>query len=196
MRSGRTSMTQREYLSRVRERDRTLAGRVKGRKHEDEECDDAQMRTALLGNVEGEAGCQQRPRHLRESEEEQGAAPVGVDGEEGRDGKEEVHGAEAERGEQRFDGTGACSSEDRGGVESLLVVLDAARLGSWRGRSYDDVDTAHLLGDHDGPAGQSGAADAWDGEELPETRDIAGGTDDFSLNLNLRVDVEQISGRQ
>lgn len=62
-------MTQRKDLCGIRERHGPFAGTVEGGEHEDEQRDDAQVRAAGLGNVEGEAGRQERPGHLREGEE-------------------------------------------------------------------------------------------------------------------------------
>jgi hypothetical protein len=49
------------------------------------------------------------------------------------------------------------------------------------------------LGDHHGPAGESGAADAGDGEELAEALDVAGVTHDLALDFDLGVDVVQVA---
>ena len=54
------------------------------------------MRSLLFRNVEGEAGCKQRPGHLWEGKQQECAAAKGVDGKESRPGEDEVHQAEAE----------------------------------------------------------------------------------------------------
>ena len=65
---------------RVGEGDWALAGGVKGGEEHDEEGDDAEMGGLVRGDVEREAGCEERPRHLGEGEEEEGAPAEGVNG--------------------------------------------------------------------------------------------------------------------
>lgn len=62
-----------------------------------------------------------------------------------------------------------------------------------RGIKCNDVDSTHLLRDHDGEAGKGGAADAGDGEELGKAREEITLSDNFLLDLELRVDVIQVS---
>lgn len=57
----------------------------------------------------------------------------------------------------------------------------------------DDVDTAHLLGDHDDKRGQRRATETGDGEEFDEPLNICRAVNDLPLDLELRVDVVQIS---
>lgn len=66
----RTTVGQREDLSRVGKRHRSLARRVEGGEQKDEEGNSAQVSTAITGNVEAEAGSKQSPGHLGEGEEQ------------------------------------------------------------------------------------------------------------------------------
>jgi len=77
------SVAQREHLSRVGERHRTLAWRVERCEEVDEERNQSQVRLAVVRDVEAEAGCEQSPGHVRESEQEQRPAAKGVDGPDG-----------------------------------------------------------------------------------------------------------------
>ena len=70
---------------------------------------------------------------------------------------------------------GAGFDEDGGGVECY------------------DVYAAHLLREHDCEGGESGAADAGDGEELDETSCVVGFADDVCFLLKLRVDVVEVA---
>ena len=59
----------------------------------------------------------------------------------------------------------------------------------------NDVDTAHLLSQHDHERGESGATDARDREELDETGDIVAFANDVGFFQDLRVDVVEVAGR-
>ena len=135
------------------------------------------MGARLLGDDEAETGGQEGPGHVGEGEEEQSAAAPGVDRPDGGPGEDEVDETEAEGGEEGVQVGGSSLGEDGGGVEG------------------DDVDTAHLLSEHDHERRQSRAADTGDGEELDEAGDVVGVPDDVGLLLDLRVDVVQITGR-
>lgn len=133
------------------------------------------MGSALPGDQEAQPCSQERPCHLREGKEEQAASSVGVDGPDCRPGEDEVDDTEAEGGDQGGLLGGTAFLEDGGGVEC------------------DDVDAAHLLGDHDDEGGESCAADAGDGEELSEAADVGGLADYSFLDLDLRVDVVEVA---
>ena len=120
-----------KHLGRVRVRDRPLAWRVESGEEEHKESDTAQVRLGITRNVEAEAGGQQGPGHLGKSEEQQGAATVGVDGEDGRESEEEVDQTESPRRKQSLGNASTGLLEDSRGVEG------------------DDVDTTHLLRQHD-----------------------------------------------
>lgn len=60
----------------------------------------------------------------------------------------------------------------------------------------NDVDTAHLLGNHDGEGGQGSSADTRNGEELDESCRVVGLADDGGLNLQLCIDVIQITAKK
>ena len=57
----------------------------------------------------------------------------------------------------------------------------------------DDVDTTHLLGDHDDPGCKGCTTDAGNGEELEETDDISALGDDVRLEFEGGVDVVQVA---
>lgn len=187
-------MREREDFGAVGEGDGALAGRVEGCEEVDEEGDKAEVRGGALGDVEAEAGGEERPGHVREGEEEEGAAAEGVDCEEGGPGEDEVDETEAERGDEGFRGGGAGFGEDGGGVEGLGGELDLWG-GEESGGTYDDVDAAHLLGDHDCEGGESGSSDSRDLEQFHETLDVCCVTNHILLDLNLCIDVIEISRR-
>lgn len=54
--------------------------------------------------------------------------------------------------------------------------------------------TAHLLSDHDSERGEGGTTDARNSEQLEEAGDVVALPNDGLLNLDLRVDVEEIPG--
>ena len=99
-----------------------------------------------------------------------------VDGPESGEGKEPVDEAETERADQGSELGETSVDEDGGGVEG------------------DDVDTAHLLGNHDGESSQVGTADSGDGEELSEAGDVVGLANELLLNLELSGDVVDVAG--
>ena len=103
----RTTMAEGEDLGGVGEGDGAFAWGVEGGEHEDEQGDEAEVGAALLWNVKGEPSGKKGPSHLGEGKEEQCAAAVGVDGEEGGDGEDEVDGTEAEGCKECFDCAGA-----------------------------------------------------------------------------------------
>ena len=72
--------------------------------------------------------------------------------------------------------TSAGIVEDRGGVEG------------------DDVDTAHLLGQHDSEGSAGRPAHTRNSEEFDEARDIVGAADDVGFFLDLGVDIVEIAG--
>ena len=90
-------------------------------------------------------------------------------------GENEVHGAEAERSDQGYLCAGAGLDEDGAGVEG------------------DDVDAAHLLGDHDCEGCQGCATYTGDREELDESCDIIACSDDCGFFDQLCVDEVEIS---
>jgi len=59
--------------------------------------------------------------------------------------------------------------------------------------AYNDVDTAHLLGYHDGKGGESGSSDTRDGKELNKPLDVGCVANDVLLDLNLSIDVVEVS---
>ena len=169
-------MGEREDLGGVGEGDGPFARGVEGSEEEDEEGDHADVGFAAFGDKEAEAGGQQGPSHLREGKEEQRTASPGIDGPDGGPREDEIDGTKAPGGKKRFEIGGAGFDEDGGGVEGY------------------DVDAAHLLGDHDGPGSEGGAADTGDGEELDEAGEVVAVADDFGFFEDLSVDVVEIPG--
>ena len=90
-------------------------------------------------------------------------------------GEDEVHGAETKGSDQSHFGAGAGLDEDGAGVEG------------------DDVDAAHLLGDHDCEGCQGCATYTGDREELDEPCDIVACSDDGRFLDQLCVDKVEIS---
>lgn len=78
------SVAQREHLGRVREWHGTFTWRVECRKQVDEERDHSQVRFVVGRDVEAEAGCEQSPGHVRESEQQEGSSAESVDGPDSR----------------------------------------------------------------------------------------------------------------
>ena len=72
-------MGEREHLSGIRKRNGSLAGGIEGGEEVDEEGDEAEVGGAGAGDQVAETGGEERPGHLREGEEEEGPAAVGVD---------------------------------------------------------------------------------------------------------------------
>lgn len=133
------------------------------------------MSGVLDGDESAETSCQKCPCHVWESEKQQGATTECVNGPESWEGKEEVDETKSE-----------------GGPESL-VVCEARVLEDGRRVERDDVDTAHLLSNHDCERSQGGPTDSWDSEELDEAGEDVVIADNLVLNLNLGVNVVQIT---
>jgi hypothetical protein len=74
------TMAQREHLCRVRKRHRTFTRRIECRKQVDEKRNHSQVRCAVAWDVEAEAGSEQSPGHVRESEQQERPAAEGIDG--------------------------------------------------------------------------------------------------------------------
>ena len=124
-------MRERKYLGRVRERYRPFARGVESVEQEDEECDQAEMSLATCWYPKAHASGQERPKHLREGEDEEAAASKGVDCPDSRPGEDEVDKAEAPCGEKGGYIAGACLLKDGRRVEgndvdcSKLTVSDS-----------------------------------------------------------------------
>ena len=129
-------MTEWEHFSTVCEWNRTFSRRVECREEEDEECHQAKMGIALLGNVEAEASSEQAPCHFCkielagihtssiarilltwEGEEQQSAATKGIDCEHCRKCEDEVHETEAKGDQESSEVRGTGLSEHAAGVE-------------------------------------------------------------------------------
>lgn len=173
------TMGQGKDLGGVGEGHGTLTGRVEGAEEEDEQADQTSTELAVLVvvlNQSAETSSEQSPEHLREGEEQEGAAAEGVDGPESREGKEPVDHTEPERTDHGNEVAHAGLGEDSGRVEG------------------NNVDSAHLLGEHDGEGSESSAADTGNGEELLETLGVVGLADDLVLDLKLGADVVDVTG--
>ena len=60
----------------------------------------------------------------------------------------------------------------------------------------DDVDTAHSATHHGSEGRESGTADPKDCKEFDEPRNIVALTDDIGFDLDLSVDITEITGGQ
>lgn len=169
------SVRQGEHLGAVRERDGTFTGGIEHGEEVYEHGDDGSVRGRALGQESSQAGSKQRPGHVGKSEEQQGPASEGVNGPERREGKEPVDQAEAKGCEQCLEVARPIFREDSGGVKC------------------DDVDATQLLGDHDGEGSQSSATHTGNGEQLDEAREVVAAVEELELDLELRVDVEDVS---
>lgn len=122
------------------------------------------------------------PEHVGESKEKKGSSAKSINGPHSRPSEQKVDQAKAPTGPQSSVVGNSALSEDCAGVER------------------DDVDTAHLLSNHDNTGSPSGAPDARNGEELKEaSEDVVGLCEasllgkDFLL-VEDTLDVVEISG--
>ena len=170
------TMREGEDLSGVGEGDGALTRGVEGTEQVDEEADETETKLSLvLVDESAQTSSKQSPEHLREGEEKQSAATEGVDSPEGGESEEPVDETETERTDESLEVVETGLLEDSGGVEG------------------DDVDTAHLLGQHDGEGSEGGAANTGDGEELTDTAGVVGAADELVLNLELGADVVDVA---
>lgn len=167
---------EREDLSAVGERDGTLTGAVESGEDIDEHSHSGEMSDVLDGNKTAETCGEQTPSHVREGEEEERAAAEGVDSPDGGPGEDEVYEAETEGGEECVEGIGSVLLKHRRRVEG------------------DDVDSAHLLRDHDRERGEGRAANSRNREKLDKARDVVAIANDHLFNLELAVDIVQVAG--
>jgi hypothetical protein len=154
-------MAQREDLSGVGERHRSLTRRVECGEQVDEESDQTQMRRVISGDVEAEPGCKQCPGHVRECEQQKRSAAEGVDCPDSRlgttlafksqclchsvdsyPGEDEVDQSKAETCDQGIALTGASLSEHRGTVEGFKMLVVVASRQYTATELTDNVDTA------------------------------------------------------
>ena len=90
-----------EHFSTVCEWYRTFSRRVEGSKQVDEQSNSTESSIASRGwNQEAETCSQERPRHLREGEEQQGSASKRVNSPDRWPGEDEVDQSESERGNE------------------------------------------------------------------------------------------------
>lgn len=73
-----------------------------------------------------------------------------------------------------------------------MVVAEAGVLEDSRGVEGDDVDTAHLLTDHDDEGSERGSANTGDSEQLDETGHVVALSNDITLDFQLRVDIVEV----
>lgn len=169
------TMGQGKDFRRVGEGYGTFTWRVESGEEEDEEGDHTEMRARIFRNEEAQSCSEKGPGHLREGEEEESAATPGIDCPDGGPGEDEIYETETEGGEKSFQVTCTGFAEDGGRVES------------------DDVNTTHLLGQHDSEGSASGTTYTRNSEELDEACDIVASADDVCLLLDLSVDVIEIA---
>jgi hypothetical protein len=164
-----------EDFSRVCEWDRPFTWGVEHGKEIDEQCHQPQVDFKVYGNQRAESGSQERPRHVGKREEEQCSSPKRVNGPECRERKKEVDKTEAPRSPQ------------------CLILIKARRHEDCGGVECDDVDTAHLLRNHDSERGKGRAANSRNGEELDKASYVVALADDGRLNFELFMDVIEIA---
>jgi len=136
------TMCEREHLGRVSEGYGTFARRVEGREQVDEEGDETGACGRSRRDVEAESGGEKAPSHVRECKQQKISTPESIDSPDGGEGEREVNKTEAKGGEQ---------SRSRG-VPS--IDEDSTRI------ERNDVDTAHLLSNHDDPTRECGPSDS------------------------------------
>lgn len=74
-------------------------------------------------------------------------------------------------------------------VECLRQQYQRPTKGSVEAKPYDDINTAHLLGDHDGEGSKARPAHSWNCKELHKALEVVAVSDDVLLNLDLCADV-------
>lgn len=122
------------------------------------------------------------PEHVGEGEEKKGSSTKRINGPHSRPSKYEVDDTKAE------------TCPQSGVVGNTALLEDGARI------ERDDVDAAHLLGNHDNTRGPGGASDARNGEQLNEAREHvvgyleAGLFQKKLLLIQKALDIVEISG--
>lgn len=172
------TVRQREHLSGVCERNRTFTGGVEGAEEVHEQADETDSHVLVglgVGDQSAQTSSKQGPEHLGECEEKETSAAKGVDSPEGGEAEEPVDHTETEGSDRGNEGGHARLTENGSGIEG------------------DDVDSAHLLGKHDGEGGEGGAADTGDGEQLAEALSVVGLPNDVVLDLELGADVVNVT---
>lgn len=164
-----------EDLGTVGERNRAFTRGVESAEHEHEESDERSSRCSLF-HQSAQTGRKQSPHHLRESEEEQRSSSESVDGPESGESEEPVDETETERAQH-----------------GLKIVVSSINEDSGRVKG-DDVNTTHLLCNHNSESGDAGTAHAGDGEELCETGYVVTLARKLVFDGQLSMDVVNISG--
>ena len=130
----------------------------------------------MFGNDEAETGCQESPCHVGESKEQKRTATPGVDCPNRRPCEYEIYKTESEGCQEGSEIAGTGIDEHSRGIES------------------NDVDTAHLLSQHDGERSASRTSDTGNREQFDEASYVVALADDVGLFLDLSVDVVEITG--
>jgi hypothetical protein len=132
------------------------------------------MGLAALRDEEAETSRKQRPSHLWEGKEQKRPPSEGIDCPHSRPCENEVDQSKSPR----------CKEGISDGSPGL-------REGS-RTVEGDDVDTTHLLSNHDCERGKSSTSDAWDGKQLDKASDVVVLLDEFGLQSDLSIDVVEV----
>jgi len=114
--------------------------------------------------------------YVWKGKQQQRASTKGIDGPDGGPGKGKVDEAKAKRCQQGVEVVCACVFEDGARVKG------------------DNVDAAHLLGDHHDKDSARGATDARDAKQVDEAGDVVGLADDGRFDGELGVDVVDVAG--
>ncbi|KAI6750394.1 hypothetical protein HG530_014675 [Fusarium avenaceum] len=132
--------------------------------------------SAVVAVVEKrQATSQEEDAHEWESSQCQKSSSLGIDQEESRDGKDNLNGTVAQRGIQGFVLGVSSITEDTRTVER------------------DDVDTAHLLGQHDSTGTVVGSSDSGNREAVPQTAEVASAGILLELHLVNHVGVVEVA---
>lgn len=133
--------------------------------------------------MEGESRSQQRPCHVRESEEQQGASSKGVNCPDGGPGEQEVDETETEGSDQGA--LLACTglTKHGRGVEGDNVDTWERSEEKTFQKKHMAVRTTHLLSDHHREAGKSCTSDPGNGKELGESTEVIASADDARFDL-------------
>lgn len=129
----------------------------------------------LLRDKEAQATSEQEDGHDRKSEEQERSPSVRVDGEQGGEGKDEVDRSETEGSVERLTRTEPVLGEDGTRVKC------------------DDVDTAHLLSEHNGESSPSCSLDTGNDEQFLQSSEEAVSLENLGFFIELSADVVEIS---
>jgi len=150
---GHTNFTMGQWkdFGTVGEGHGAFTGAVKDIENVDEECNSSETVASSSRDVKTEPSSKKGPTHVGECEEQECTTTKGVNGPHGWPRKQKVDDTKAPRGQEGICNGSSSLGENGGRVES------------------NNVDSAHLLGNHDNTRGLSSAANTWNGKQFTET---------------------------